>query len=108
MAHVTLDDNKILLSEDAVSMLDVVPGDKLDIRYWTVDPTLTFPVIAKGSIFGEGEGKKLSKKRTFCYRGEQATVLTALYGPNPEFNIVRMPNGMFRMIPVDTLDTIND
>lgn len=74
-AIVELQDNKLVLSEDAIKALSAKPKDKIAINYWTVNCEKTFPLIGRAEWFGSDEGNKLTKSSTISFRGEQNKIL---------------------------------
>ncbi len=86
-AKVYLEDNKLKLNSLAVEMLNVSPGDRIDIQY-----TDTHPIIGKSESFGNPEGgTKLTKTCTLSFRGKKSEVLQKF---GTEFKIVDR-NGQF-------------
>ena len=75
-ATVTVADNKLVLSKEAVKALGGVAGDRITINYWTVDSETTFPVIGKSECFGDSTGgNRLTKSNTVSFRGMQRDIL---------------------------------
>lgn len=71
-AKVYLKDNKLKLNSLAVKMLNVNPGDRIDVRY-----TNDYPVIGVAESFGNPEGGcKLTKTNTVSFRGKKAESLS--------------------------------
>lgn len=97
-ATVTVADNKLVLSKEAVKALGGVVGDRIAINYWTVDSTTTFPVIGKSECFGDlTGGNKLTKSNTVSFRGVQRDILLE-YGSS--FKLNRF-NNYFKMEKVE-------
>ena len=97
-ATVTVADNKLILSKEAVKALDGVAGDRIVINYWTVDSATTFPVIGKAECFGDAAGgNRLTKSNTVSFRGMQRDILLE-YGSF--FKLVRF-NNYFKMEKVE-------
>ena len=72
----SVDENKLILSDEALSKLGAVAGDRLSINYWTVDNETTYPIISKSEVFTDGaDGNKLTKKGTVSFKGQQRTSL---------------------------------
>ena len=65
---ITLDPNKLILTQGAVDLLQVCPDCRIDIKYKKKDKT-TVPVIGTDSAFGTKSGNKLTKTNTVSYRG---------------------------------------
>lgn len=75
---VTLDSNKLILTQGAVDLLQVCPDCKIDIKY-KKDKGITRPVIGTDSAFNSKSGNKLTKSNTVSYRGK-ANEKLAEYG----------------------------
>ena len=75
-ATVTVANNKLVLSKEAVKAIGGVAGDRITINYWTVDSETTFPVIGKSECFGDSTGgNRLTKSNTVSFRGMQRDIL---------------------------------
>ena len=99
-ATVTVADNKLVLSKEAVKALGGVAGDRIAVNYWTVDNETTFPVIGKSECFGDSTGgNRLTKSNTVSFRGMQRDILLE-YGSF--FKLVRF-NNYFKMERVDVI-----
>jgi hypothetical protein len=86
-AKVYLEDNKLKLNSLAVEMLNVDPGDRIDIQY-----SDTYPIIGKSESFGNPEGgTKLTKSYTISFRGKKSEVLQKF---GTEFKVIDS-NGRF-------------
>lgn len=86
-AKVYLEDNKLKLNSLAVEMLNVDPGDRIDIQY-----SDTYPIIGKSESFGNPEGgTKLTKSYTVSFRGKKSEVLQKF---GTEFKVIDS-NGRF-------------
>lgn len=99
-ATVTVADNKLVLSKEAVKALGGVAGDRITVNYWTVNSETTFPVIGKSECFGDPTGgNRLTKSNTVSFRGMQKDILLE-YGSF--FKLVRF-NNYFKMEKVDVI-----
>ena len=99
-ATVTVANNKLVLSKEAVKALGGVAGDRITINYWTVDNETTFPVIGKSECFGDSTGgNRLTKSNTVSFRGVQRDILLE-YGSF--FKLIRF-NNYFKMEKVDVI-----
>ena len=99
-ATVTVADNKLVLSKEAVKALGGVAGDRIAVNYWTVDNETTFPVIGKSECFGDSTGgNRLTKSNTVSFRGVQRDILLE-YGSF--FKLVRF-NNYFKMEKVEVI-----
>ena len=99
-ATVTVADNKLVLSKEAVKALGGVAGDRITINYWTVDSETTFPVIGKSECFGDSTGgNRLTKSNTVSFRGMQRDILLE-YGSF--FKLIRF-NNYFKMEKVEVI-----
>lgn len=94
---VTVESNKLRLSEEAVKLLDAVAGDRIAINYWTQNSECTFPVIGKSEVFTDkNDGNRLTKSNTVSFRGIQNEILLE-YG---EFFKLEPFKEFFKMIPI--------
>ena len=99
-ATVTVANNKLVLSKEAVKALGGVAGDRITINYCTVDSETTFPVIGKSECFGDSTGgNRLTKSNTVSFRGVQRDILLE-YGSF--FKLVRF-NNYFKMEKVEVI-----
>ena len=99
-ATVTVANNKLVLSKEAVKALGGVAGDRITINYWTVDSETTFPVIGKSECFGDSTGgNRLTKSNTVSFRGTQRDILLE-YGSF--FKLIRF-NNYFKMEKVEVI-----
>lgn len=73
---IKIDDNKLVLSQDVINLLNVFPGERITINYYTVSPEETFPVIGKSELFTDATGGcKLTKSNTVSFKGNQRQTL---------------------------------
>ena len=75
---VTLDSNKLILSQGAVDLLQVCADCRVDIKYEKKDKKAV-PIIGTDAAFGTKAGNKLTKSNTVSYRGA-ANEKLASYG----------------------------
>lgn len=75
---ITLDSNKLILTQGAVDLLQVCEDCRIDIKYKKKDKK-TYPVIATDQVFKTKGGNKLTKSNTVSYRGAANEKLAA-YG----------------------------
>lgn len=75
---ITLDTNKLILTQGAVDLLQVCEDCRVDIKYKKKDKRAV-PVIGTDASFGTKGGNKLSKSNTVSYRGS-ANEKLATYG----------------------------
>jgi hypothetical protein len=73
---VTLDSNKLILTQGAVDLLKVCPDCRVDIKYKKKDKK-TIPVIGTDQAFGTKGGNKLTQSNTVSYRGSANDKLAA-------------------------------
>ncbi len=86
-AKVYLEDNKLKLNSLAVEILNVSPGDRIDVQY-----TDNYPIIGQSDSFGNPEGgTKLTKSYTLSFRGKKSEVLQKF---GTEFKVIES-NGRF-------------
>lgn len=79
--EVVLLESKYTLNSAAVEVLDVEPGDRINICYINLpdSPNIKVPVIGSSKMWGNDLGNKLTKSLTVSYRGVANSVL-AEYG----------------------------
>ena len=65
---ITLDPNKLILTQGAVDLLQVCPDCRIDIKY-KKQGKIVVPIIGTDSAFGTKSGNKLTKSNTVSYRG---------------------------------------
>lgn len=75
---VTLETNKLVLTQGAVDLLQICEDCRVDIKYKKKDKKAV-PVIGTDSAFGTKSGNKLTKSNTVSYRGAANEKLSA-YG----------------------------
>lgn len=75
---VTLDPNKLILSQGAVDLLGICSDCRVDIKYERKDKKAV-PIIGSDQAFGTKAGNKLTKSNTVSYRGAANEKLAA-YG----------------------------
>lgn len=84
---ITLDNNKLILSSEVVSMLNATPGDKITIEYLPYEESW-IPIILKAD-----RGNILTNSNTVSFKGSQYTYLHK-YGDS--FNVINN-NGIFEL-----------
>lgn len=96
---IKLESNKLIFSKEAISLLNVSPGDRIAINYKQESNTNTYPVIGLSSCFSSpDDGNKLTKSNTLSFRGNQNTILK-LYGE--EFTLEpENQNCVFKLVPI--------
>lgn len=98
--YIEVQDNKLKLGKEAISLLEANPGDRIQVNYWTVNNQETFPVIGKSAIFTDMTGgNALTKSDTVSFRGNQRTVLLE-YGNL--FKLEPFKSGMFKLVPIES------
>ena len=85
---ITLDPNKLILTQGAVDLLNICPDCRVDIKYKKKGKA-TVPIIGTDAVFGTKSGNKLTKSNTVSYRGS-ANEKLATYGTT------------FKLEPTDT------
>ena len=104
--YLEVQDNKLKLGKEAVTLLEANSGDRIQINYWTVNNQETFPVIGKSGIFTDPTGgNALSKSNTISFRGNQRTVLLE-YGNL--FKLEHFKPGMFKLVPIINDDNVEE
>ena len=109
-----VEENKLVLTTEAVNKLGAVAGDRISINYWTVDNQTTYPIISKSEVFTDGaNGNKLTAKGTISFKGQQRTSLLK-FGSLFTFSEFKDKKGeirdnVFILTPVeDKRETIKD
>ena len=73
---IKIEDNKLILTQDVINLLNVFPGERITINYYTINPEETFPVIGKSELFTDASGGcKLTKSNTVSFKGNQRQTL---------------------------------
>lgn len=75
---ITLDSNKLILTQGAVDLLQVCADCRVDIKYKKKGKKAV-PIIGTDAAFGTKSGNKLTKSNTVSYRGAANEKLSA-YG----------------------------
>ena len=75
---ITLDSNKLILTQGAVDLLQICADCRVDIKYKKKDKKAV-PIIGTDAAFGTKSGNKLTKSNTVSYRGAANEKLSA-YG----------------------------
>lgn len=106
--EIVLLESKYTLNQAAVELLDVQPGDRINICYINVsdNPNVKVPVIGSSTMWGNDLGNKLTKSLTVSYRGVANGVL-AEYGS--VFKLEFYKDGLYIMRgnkPVEVDDNI--
>ena len=70
-----LESNKYVLNNAAITLMNVEPGCKLNIKY-EKSGNLFIPVIGTDEVFGTKGGNKLNKSNSVSYRGNANTELS--------------------------------
>ena len=98
LATIKVENNRLVLSSEAVKALNATVGDRITINYWNINKETTFPLIGKSELFSDPtNGNKLTKSNTVSYRGTQNKILKE-YG------------SLFKLVPFKTyfkLELIN-
>ena len=93
-------DNKLIISPEALNLIEAVAGDRIAINYKQVSKELTYPIIGKSDKFADKEsGNVLSKSNTVSYRGKQRTMLLE-YGCIFKLDSA-IKDGVYKMTPVN-------
>lgn len=71
----TLEENKYYLTPAAIELMQVEPGDKLDIKYEKQGRN-SIPVIGSDEVWGTKSGNKLNKSLTVACRGSKQEELS--------------------------------
>lgn len=104
-AKVYLEDNKLRLNSLAIKMLEIAPGDRIDVQY-----TNDYPIIGLAESFGNSEGgTKLSKTNTISFRGKKSENLSKFgteFVIKPSNNQFILDSGKKKEVP-KVLEEIN-
>lgn len=73
---ITLDPNKLVLTQGAVDLLQICADCRVDIKYKKKDKRAV-PIIGTDAAFGTKSGNKLTKSNTVSYRGAANEKLSA-------------------------------
>lgn len=102
--YLEVQDNKLKLGKEAITLLEATSGDRIQVNYWTVNNQETFPVIGKSATFTDPTGgNALSKSNTISFRGNQRTVLLE-YGNM--FKLESFKDGMFKLVPITNEESL--
>lgn len=95
-ALITLEPNKLVFNNKAISDMEIEYEDRVVIK-WQQAGKKMIPVIGKDLAFEEeGTGNKVTKSNTITYKGKANTVL-ADFGS--EFTIEEIKAGIWKLIP---------
>lgn len=73
---VEVGENKLIVSPEALSLINAQPGDRVSVNYIQKSKELTIPVIGKSELFADQDaGNKLTKSNTVSFKGKQRTIL---------------------------------
>lgn len=97
-ATIKLEANRLIISPEAMELLDLKAKNRVDVRYFTVNNELTFPVIGKIEVFGDADGKLVTASNSISYRGAQREVL-AIYGE--DFLVEPFKDGMYKLVSIN-------
>ena len=99
---IKLEDNKLVLTQKLIDLLEAEPGDRLCIRFKDFNGEY-FPIIAKSEVFADPEaGNKLTKSLTVSYRGKQREELV-IYGEEFTFEETFEGSGICKLIGQNTI-----
>lgn len=98
----TLEENKCILTQTAVDLMNIKVDDKIDIKYEKIDKKIV-PIIGTDEAFQSKGGNRLTKSNTIACRGSKNTEL-AKYGS--EFNIIPHPSkeNLFILKPTNEIE----
>ena len=95
---VTLESNKLIFNNKAVSEMEIEYEDRIVIKYEKIGKE-NLPIIGKDLAFDEeGSGNKVTKSNSVSYRGKVNTILSE-YGT--EFELVPYKEGIWRMVSLN-------
>ena len=100
---ITLDSNKLVFNNKAISDMEIEYEDRIVIKYEKIGKE-NLPIIGKDLSFDEeGSGNKVTKSNTISYRGKVNTILSE-YGT--EFELVPHKEGIWRMVSLNKKDKV--
>lgn len=104
-------DNKLILSDGLIDLLDAQPEDRIVINYYSINNQETIPLIGKSQAFADKDsGNRLTKSNTVSFRGNKQEVLSE-YGQLFAVSPFKTP-GQFQLTPIDNAlsaeETINN
>ena len=95
---ITLDSNKLVFNNKAISDMEIEYEDRIVIKYEKIGKE-NLPIIGKDLAFDEeGSGNKVTKSNSVSYRGKVNTILSE-YGT--EFELVPYKEGIWRMVSLN-------
>ena len=100
---IKVEDNKLVLSREALVMLNAKSGDRVTINYYNINPELTFPIIARSEIL-DGPGNKITKSNSVLYKGQQREILLQ-YGKLFKLEPFKK---YFKLVPIEAFEEIDD
>lgn len=110
----SVDENKLILTDTAIDKLNAIAGDRVSVNYWTVDNQTTYPIISKSELFTDGQsGNKLTGKGTISFKGQQRTSLLKFGSLFTFTDFVgrdgKIQDGVFVLTPIeDNRTSINE
>jgi hypothetical protein len=101
---VEVGENKLIISPEALRLINATAGDRITVNYIQKSKELTIPVIGKSEIFSDSDaGNKLTKSNTVSFKGKQRTILLE-YGS--VFTLTEThKNGMCQLISTNEDDS---
>lgn len=95
---IKLEENKLVISDNAITILQVKPGSRISINYIQSKQS-AMPVIGRSEVFFDpNAGNMLTRSNTVSFKGMQQSML-AQFGSM--FEIREYKVGMFQMIPIE-------
>lgn len=74
---IKIDSNRLILSDEAIKMLEANYGDRISVNYIQDDNHNFYPVIGKSSVFSDSnDGNKLTKSKTISFKGIKKNMLS--------------------------------
>ena len=103
-AIITLESNKLVFNNKAVSDLKIAYEDRIIIK-WVAEGKKMVPIIGKDISFDEeGAGNKVTKSNTVTYKGNANTILSE-YGT--EFSLKPYKDEIWNLVPIKLGGTIS-
>lgn len=109
-AIITLESNKLVFNNRAVSDMELNYEDRIVIK-WKQEGKVMVPIIGKDTSFGEeGTGNKVTKTNTVTYKGKANTVLAER---GSTFTLEKYSENIWKLVSTsqtvtDTVDKLED
>lgn len=93
-----VEENKLVLSKDAINKIGARPDDRISVEYWSEGIGKSIPIIGKSQVFTDRlNGNRLTQKGTVAFRGEKRATLIQF---GTIFNLEEFKDGIWKLVPV--------